>query len=176
MKIKKEKFYKNEYAKEEELKALKKQYPAMFANKRAAEQFANMNLYSDGVYSDSSQSEKNMSSDHDVYKIMGNKRGSKTRQSRTSHHCSRIKSTQSRQIQPTGIQSLTNLESVDKVKQGLKACKGESGFFNPRIACNILNDMQKKEDPKAYEPEILQNIKAKQKREQQQQKIKDDRY
>jgi hypothetical protein len=36
IKIKKENFYKNEYAKEEELKALKKQYPAMFANNRAS--------------------------------------------------------------------------------------------------------------------------------------------
>ena len=40
----------------------------------------------------------------------------------------------------------------------------------------MLNDIQKQEDPKAYEPEILQNIKAKQMRDQAAKQTKDNRY
>lgn len=40
------------------------------------------------------------------------------------------------------------------VKKGLKMCKGESGIFNPKMILNCLNDIQKKDDPQAYVPEI----------------------
>jgi hypothetical protein len=30
----------------------------------------------------------------------------------------------------------------------------KSGFFNPKEAFNCLNEIQKAEDPKAYQPEI----------------------
>jgi hypothetical protein len=36
----------------------------------------------------------------------------------------------------------------------LKACRGESGFFNPMQANECLNEIQKKEDPKAYQPDM----------------------
>jgi hypothetical protein len=38
------------------------------------------------------------------------------------------------------------------LKQGLKACKGESGFFNPTKAFDCLNDIVKQQDPQAYQP------------------------
>ena len=66
MKIKKEDFYLNEFAKEEELAALKKQYPAMFANKRA-NQFANINLNSDIEGFSDSSSDNNAGLDKDIY-------------------------------------------------------------------------------------------------------------
>ena len=69
MKIRNEGYYKNEYAKEEELKAMKKQYPAMFANKRAS-QFFKINQPSDGLNSADSCSEKSRNSDRDIYKMM----------------------------------------------------------------------------------------------------------
>ena len=53
----------------------------------------------------------------------------------------------------SGAQSMTHLQAV---KEGLKACKGTKGFFNPQEAFACLNDIQKKEDPKAYENEIEQ--------------------
>ena len=56
-----------------------------------------------------------------------------------------------------GNQSLAQLE---RVKEGLKACKGKSGFFNPAQALNRLNDLQKQEDPRAYEPEVVKQQKA----------------
>ena len=43
---------------------------------------------------------------------------------------------------------------LTKIKMGLKACKGESGFFNPMKAFDCLNDIVKKEDPRAYQPEV----------------------
>lgn len=49
---------------------------------------------------------------------------------------------------------------------GLKACKGESGFFNPLKAFDCLNDIQKKEDPKAYEPDMEVQMNAKRKRDE----------
>jgi len=48
---------------------------------------------------------------------------------------------------------------VKKVNIGLKACKGESGIFNPLKAFDCLNDIQKKDDPNAYEPEIEKDYK-----------------
>jgi len=56
-----------------------------------------------------------------------------------------------------GNQSLTQLE---RVKEGLKACKGKSGFFNPAQAFNCLNDLQQQADPRAYEPEVVKQQKA----------------
>ena len=50
---------------------------------------------------------------------------------------------------------------IDKVKQGLKACKGESGFFNPTMAFDCLNDIVRKENPIAYQPEVDKIISAK---------------
>ena len=52
----------------------------------------------------------------------------------------------------SGNQSLTHLE---KVQMGLKACKGKEGFFNPMQAFSCLNDLQKSEDPRAYESGVL---------------------
>ena len=52
-------------------------------------------------------------------------------------------------------------------------CKGESGVFNRDMIFNCLNDIQKKEDPKAYIPEIMINIELKQKRLQEIQNKKD---
>lgn len=51
-------------------------------------------------------------------------------------------------------------DPLTKVKLGLKACKGESGFFNPMKAFDCLNDIVKKEDPKAYQPEVDKMISA----------------
>ena len=68
--------------------------------------------------------------------------------------------------QINGVQSLSNLEKVQKVKMGLKACKGESGFFNPMKAFDCLNAIQKKEDPKAYESDVLVQMNKKRQREQ----------
>ena len=42
-----------------------------------------------------------------------------------------------------GSSSLKNLDQVEKVKLGLKACKGDAGFFNPQQAFECLNDIQK---------------------------------
>ena len=81
MKIKSEGYYRNEYAKEQELNALKKQYPAMFKNNRAT-QIYNFNVPSDGPLSQSSsdsiqdggelaRNKSNISSEKDIYKIMG---------------------------------------------------------------------------------------------------------
>ena len=51
----------------------------------------------------------------------------------------------------TGTQSLTHLQAV---RDGLKACKGMNGFFDPKSAFNCLNEIQIKEDPQAYQPEV----------------------
>jgi len=40
-------------------------------------------------------------------------------------------------------------------------CKGASGVFNPGMVFSCLNYIQKEEDPKAYQPEILEIIKRK---------------
>jgi len=40
-------------------------------------------------------------------------------------------------------------------------CKGTSGVFNAGMIFNCLNDIQKEEDPKAYQPEILEIIQRK---------------
>lgn len=37
-------------------------------------------------------------------------------------------------------------------------CKGEFGVFNAGMIFNCLNDIQKEEDPKAYQPEIIEII------------------
>ena len=47
-----------------------------------------------------------------------------------------------------------NSKSLANLQDGLKACKNEVGFFNPMIAFSALNEIQKMEDPKAYQPEI----------------------
>ena len=47
---------------------------------------------------------------------------------------------------------------------GLKACKGKEGFFNPMQAFSCLNDLQKSEDPRAYESGVLIQVKALKKR------------
>ena len=43
---------------------------------------------------------------------------------------------------------------------GLKACKGKEGFFNPTQAFSCLNDLQKREDPRAYEPDVVKQVNA----------------
>lgn len=43
----------------------------------------------------------------------------------------------------TYLGSMKNALNLDKVKKGLKACKEESGFFNPQKAFECLNDIQK---------------------------------
>lgn len=48
-----------------------------------------------------------------------------------------------------------SMAQLEKLKQGLKACKGKDGFFNPMQAFECLNDIQKQEDPCAYEPEVV---------------------
>lgn len=47
------------------------------------------------------------------------------------------------------------LSQLDRVKLGLKACKGKEGIFNPIQAFSCLNNLQKQEDPRAYEPEVV---------------------
>jgi hypothetical protein len=39
----------------------------------------------------------------------------------------------------TGTQSMTHLQAV---RDGLKACKGTNGFFDPKSAFNCLNQIQ----------------------------------
>ena len=43
-------------------------------------------------------------------------------------------------------------------------CKEASGLFNPGTMYNRLNDMQKQEDPKAYQPEVVAIIERKKQR------------
>ena len=50
------------------------------------------------------------------------------------------------------------MNNLQKVKIGLQACKGDSGFFNPLKAFNCLNNIQKEEDPKLYEPAVIKQI------------------
>ena len=52
------------------------------------------------------------------------------------------------------------MTQLEKVKLGLKACKGKEGFFNPMEAFNCLNNIQKQEDPCAYEPEVVRQVNA----------------
>ena len=54
---------------------------------------------------------------------------------------------------------------LSKIKMGLKACKDESGFYNPMKAFDCLNDIVKKEDPKAYQPEVDKIMIAQKKRD-----------
>lgn len=56
-----------------------------------------------------------------------------------------------------GMGSMKNLE---KLSHGLRACKGESGFFNPTKAFDCLNNIQKEQDPEAYESEVVKTINA----------------
>ena len=55
---------------------------------------------------------------------------------------------------------------LQKVKIGLKDCKGESGLFNPLKAFDRLNDMQKQLDPDAYQPNIVTEMHAQKMREE----------
>lgn len=69
------------------------------------------------------------------------------------------KRSSSQQIASFGNQqNAKSTKDLQMVKDGLKMCKGESGIFNPKMIFNCLNDIQKKDDPKAYVPEIEQNI------------------
>ena len=43
-----------------------------------------------------------------------------------------------------------SMSQLQKVKEGLKACKGDKGVFNPRQAFDCLNEIQKQQDPEAY--------------------------
>ena len=55
---------------------------------------------------------------------------------------------------------------LEAVQQGLKACKGKEGFFNPAQAFDCLNQIQKKQDPNAYQPEVVKQFNAQLKRDQ----------
>lgn len=55
----------------------------------------------------------------------------------------------------TGTQSMTHLQAV---RDGLKACKGMTGFFDPKSAFDCLNQIQMNEDPQAYQPEVQKII------------------
>lgn len=46
-----------------------------------------------------------------------------------------------------GMNSTKQLEAI---QEGINACKGELGFFNPQRMFDLMNVMQKKEDPQAY--------------------------
>lgn len=50
---------------------------------------------------------------------------------------------------------MTHLQAV---KDGLKACKGMNGFFDPKSAFDCLNQIQMNEDPEAYQPEVQKII------------------
>ena len=66
-------------------------------------------------------------------------------------------SSESQSSSEKGIQDIRQSKSVSylgNIQAQLKACKGESGFFNPEQAFSKLNEIQKAEDPKAYEPEL----------------------
>ena len=39
-----------------------------------------------------------------------------------------------------------------------KCVDGDAGIFNPQKVFEFMNEIQKQEDPKAYEPEIVQKI------------------
>ena len=47
-------------------------------------------------------------------------------------------------------QNKDSLSKLERIKQGLKGCKGNSGILNPIKAFNYLNTFQKEEDPNAY--------------------------
>ena len=51
-------------------------------------------------------------------------------------------------------ESLHKLTNLQNVKEKLQNCKHQSGFFNPMAAFDILNDINRKQNPKAYENEL----------------------
>lgn len=53
--------------------------------------------------------------------------------------------------QASAAHSLSHLRII---KDGLKACKNETGFLNPQSAFDRLNEIQRHEDPEAYQPEL----------------------
>ena len=73
-----------------------------------------------------------------------------------------------------GLLKCQTVKNLDKVKRGLMQCKGESGFFNPAQAFNCLNDIQKEENPNAYEPEVAKTINAIKAREDKLKKEQED--
>lgn len=69
----------------------------------------------------------------------------------------------------TGTQSMTHLQAV---RDGLKACKGMNGFFDPKSAFNCLNEIQMKEDPQAYQPEVQKIIQRNLQRQKEMEAVK----
>ena len=57
------------------------------------------------------------------------------------------------------------MSNLERVHHGLRACKGNAGLFDPMMAFDCLNKVQKETDPNIYEPEIAKNLKAMRKRE-----------
>ena len=62
---------------------------------------------------------------------------------------------------PVSYKKISN-EKINIVHKKLKfECKDELGFVNPFKAFMVLNEIQKKECPEAYEPEIVLQYKKK---------------
>ena len=59
------------------------------------------------------------------------------------------------------LQQSKSANNIGNLQAQLKACKSDSGFFDPMAAFNCLNQIQKAEDPKAYEPELQQALENK---------------
>ena len=53
--------------------------------------------------------------------------------------------------QASAAQSLSHLRII---KDGLKACKNGAGLINPQSAFERMNEIQRYEDPEAYQPEM----------------------
>ena len=56
---------------------------------------------------------------------------------------------------------MPNSKSLANLQTGLESCKDELGYFNPLRAFDKMNEIQKMEDPKAYQPGVAQVLENK---------------
>ena len=70
---------------------------------------------------------------------------------------------------------MNSTKQLEAIQEGINACKGELGFFNPQRMFDLMNVMQKKDDPQAYQPEIVKTIQLKQLRDTEEQQKREEK-
>lgn len=61
-----------------------------------------------------------------------------------------------------------SMKVLDRINLGIQNCKQQTGVLDPQKMFELLNEIQKKEDPDAYQPEIIKTIQQREKKKQEQ--------
>lgn len=68
-----------------------------------------------------------------------------------------------------------SMKCLERINSGFQQCKFESGVLNPQKVFEFMNQVQKNDDPDAYQPEIVKTIQQREQLKKQQEKIKENK-